>query len=266
MNNNEIVAFFNTKGGVGKSTLASMVAPVLCNSKVINVYEIDNHNNIMFSKSTQVNFKTLEVKYVNTVIDEIDFSSLTQADISITNILDIGGGDDTKRVLNSIKKSGFSKITYVIPANDDVDQVVNIFDTISAIKDTDKKAKIYLVLNRVISMDEESIKSQFINIFGSQKYGIKSHFDDLRKEVDGIKFVPDSALFGIVKNIYNRSLLDSYQEALSIVDDIENLKVAWAKKGKDVFEGNMAKYRFAQDIIALVKDLKPLSVIFKGEK
>ncbi len=266
MNNNEIVAFFNTKGGVGKSTLAAMVAPVLCDSKVINVYEIDNHNNVMFSKAKRVNFKTLEVKYINSAIDEIDFSKLTQADTSITNILDIGGGDDTEMVLSAMKRSGLLGLTYVIPINHDVDQITNIFDTISIIKDSDKKAKIYLVLNRVTSMDEESIKRQFINIFGSKKYDIQSCFDDLRKEVDDIKFVPESNLFGIVKNKYKISLLDSFDKSISVVDDIGNLKLAWAEKGKDIFDRNMARYRFAQDIVALVEDLKPLSVIFKGRK
>lgn len=266
MNRNITIVFLSSKGGPGKSTLAGHVAPLLCSCDVINVHELDNHNKTMFTKSKKVKFKTLEVKYANSVINEIDFSNLTQADTSVCNIIDIGGGSDTMVVLSSLKKSGLSGLTYVIPVNDDVEQVTNLFDTIYAIKDTDQEAKIYTILNRVHSMDPESIKSQYINIFGSKIYGIKSHLNELQKETKSINFVRNTPLYGILKNIHSRTLLDGYIEAKTIVNDIENLKLKWAKGGIEVFEKNMEKYHFAQDIIALAEELKPLSIIFKKEK
>ena len=171
MKNSQTVVCLNTKGGVGKSTISTMVLPLVCNCKIVNVYELDDNNKTMFSKSEHVQFKTLDVNYANSVISEIDFTNLTQSEASVYNIIDIGGGNDTKTVLEAIKKSDFSGLTYVIPMNDDIEQVTNMFDTIKIIKETDVEAKIYVILNRVERMDEESIRAQFINVFGSENMG-----------------------------------------------------------------------------------------------
>jgi len=266
MKKNNTIVFASTKGGPGKSTLSTMVATLLCGSKVVNVYELDDNNKTMFSKSEHVQFKTLKVKDTNSVINKIDFTNLTQTESSVCNIIDIGGGNDTKMVLQAMKKSDFTGLTYVVPINDDIEQVDNLFDTINMIKETDKEGKIYLILNRVERMDEESIRAQFINVFGSQKYGIQGHMEEILKEVEGIKFVRNSPLYGILKNIYNKTLLDSYLEAISLIEDIDNLKRIWSNESEEAFFKNMEKYRFAQDIVLLVEELNPLSTIFKEEK
>lgn len=262
----KIIVVPNTKGGPGKSTFSTMVAPVLCNCETVNIYELDDNNKTMFTESEHVQFMTLKVKDANSAISEIDFTNMTQKEGSVCSIIDIGGGNDTKIVLESIKKSDFSCLTYVVPINDDIEQINNMFDTIKMIKEADTEAKIYVLLNRVKEMDEESIRSQFINVFGSEKYGIQSHLEEILKEVEDVKFVRNSPLYGILKNTYNKTLLDSYREAMELIDNIENLKSMWSKEGKDVFLKNYKKYNFAKDIISLTEELKPLSIIFKKEK
>lgn len=262
---NKIIVVASSKGGVGKTTISTMVAPMVCSCDVINIYELDDNNKTMFSKSKYVNFKTLKVKDTNSVICEIDFTTLTQADESVCSIIDIGGGNDTKMVLESIKKSDFSGLTYVVPVNDDIEQVINMFDTIEMIRQTDYEAKIYVILNRVERLNEESIRSQYINIFGSEKYGIESHLEEILNEVEDIKYVRNSPFYGILKNINNLTLLDAYHEANDLLGNIENLKLKWTEEGLDGFERNYQKYNFAKDIVAFAEELKPLSIIFNGE-
>lgn len=254
----------NTKGGVGKSTVSIMLLPILyfiyyMRSLHINIYEIDNNNKTELLNSELVTFKTLTVKDADHAMDEIDFSLLTDND-SI-NIVDAGGGDDSKVVLESIAKSDLYGLTYVIPMNDDMEQIENVLSTISLIKESDKRAEIFIILNRINSMEETDIKEQFIGVFGSKKYGIKSRLSELSEGVTAIKFLPNSPLFGIVKNQYKMTLLESYISAIDILENISELKKEWAKESPEIFNANKARYRFAKDIVKLVEEMKSLSDI-----
>ncbi len=256
---NKLIVVAGLKGGAGKSITSGMLLPIHGNGKPVYVYEIDSSNRTILPKSKHVNFKTFTVNEANNALTDIDFKLLSQKDG--LHIVDIGGGTDTRNVLEQIGRSDLNNLTYVLPMNDDFDQIDNIKETISIINTNDDHPKIHLLLNRVHDMDEKAIKKQFPGLFGSKKYGIKSRINEIEGDICSIKFVPNTSILGIVKNLYQRSLLDSYIESLELVNNITEYKSKWVLEGESVFRENMSRYRFAKDIIELVEVLKPLSEI-----
>ena len=158
--------------------------------------------------------------------------------------------------MQKLKEIGLSSLNYYIPVNDDIEQVDNVKDTISLIRDFDKSANINLVLNRSLSMDKTEIKAQFLNIFGSDELDIPNQLDNLK--VDNIFFVPNSNIFSILKSHYKVSLLDSYLSSIDLVQNIDSYRQKWIKEGQDVFKANNKKYRFAKMVVELISQLEPL--------
>ncbi|MFW2516880.1 hypothetical protein, partial [Aliarcobacter butzleri] len=68
----------------------------LQNKNQINLFEIDDNNNSKVN-SNYINYQSLKLKDSEVVIDDIQFSSLS--DSNLVNIVDAGGGNDTKIVL-----------------------------------------------------------------------------------------------------------------------------------------------------------------------
>ena len=110
-------------------------------------------------------------------------------------------------------------------------------------------------------MSEEAIKKQFPGLFGYEKYGIKPRINEIEGDICSIKFVPNSSILGIVKNLYQRSLLDSQIESMELVNNITKYKNKWVLEGESVFREKMTRYYFAKDILELVDVLQPLSEI-----
>ena len=248
------IILIGTKGGGGKSMFSTMVAPLFYIGKIINIYELDNNNVPAFESSESFRLINLKVNKADEVIDELDFSK----------IVDCGGGDDSIAVLNSIQKSSIQGLTYILPLNDDIEQMHNIEEIIYKIKKADPKASISIVLNRVSIMSKEDIHKQFVGVFGSEKYGIEGKVDELLEIIDGIYYVRNSPIFSILKNLYKSTLVDSYIFAKDIVENIEEYKKDWAGEGKEYFNKQMSRYRFAKDVISLVEELQSMKKIFIG--
>ncbi|MDN5130171.1 hypothetical protein [Aliarcobacter butzleri] len=244
------------KGGVGKTTISGVIAVLLYlqnQNKSINVFELDDNNNSKVN-SNYINHQSLKLKDSEIVIDDIQFSSLS--DGSVVNIIDCGGGNDTKIILQKLKEIDLSGLNYYLPLNDDIEQIVNIRDTIALIVDFDKSAKINLILNRCFSLQKDEIKKQFINVFGSDELDIPNQLDNLK--VDNIFFVPNSNIFSILKSHYKVSLLDSYLSSIDLVQNIDTYRQEWVKEGQDVFKANNKRYRFAKMVVELIEQLKPI--------
>ena len=244
------------KGGVGKTTISSAVATVIYlknQDKKINLFELDD-NNVSKVNSSYVNHQSLKLKDSEVVLDDIQFSSLS--DSSVVNIIDCGGGNDTKIVLQKLKEIDLSGLNYYIPVNDDMEQVENVQETIFLIRDFDKSANINLVLNRSLSMDKTEIKAQFINIFGDENLNLPNQLDNLK--VDNIFFVPNSNIFSILKSHYKVSLLDSYLSSIDLVQNIDTYRQEWIKEGQETFKANNKRYRFAKMVVELIAQLEPL--------
>lgn len=256
MKKSNIFVIPQTKGGVGKTTISGIVATLLYlqnQNQKINLFEIDD-NNISRVNSTYINHQSLKLKDSEVVIDDIQFSSLS--DSNVVNIVDAGGGNDTKKVLEKLKEIDLSGLNYYVPLNDDMEQVDNVKDTISLIRDFDKFAKINLVLNRCFTLEKEEIQKQFINIFGSEELEIPNRLTELK--VDNIFFVPNSNIFSILKSHYKVSLLDSYLSSIDLVQNIDTYRQDWIKEGQEVFKSNNKKYRFAKMVVELINQLEPI--------
>ncbi|MCT7908734.1 hypothetical protein N5915_04105 [Arcobacter lacus] len=245
-----------TKGGVGKTTISGIVATLLYlqnQNQKINLFEIDDNNNSKVN-SNYINHQSLKLKDSEVVIDDIQFSSLS--DSNLVNIVDAGGGNDTRVLLKHLKEIDLSGLNYYIPLNDDMEQVDNVKDTIALIRDFDKSAKINLILNRCFSLDKNEIQKQFISIFGSDDLDIPNQLDNLN--VDNIFFVPNSNIFSILKSHYKVSLLDSYLSSIDLVENIDTYRQEWVKEGQEVFKANNKRYRFAKMVVELIEQLKPI--------
>lgn len=245
-----------TKGGVGKSIISNIVSTLLYlknQDKKINLFELDD-NNVSKVNSSYVNHQSLKLKDSEVVLDDIQFSSLS--DSSVVNIIDCGGGNDTKIVLQKLKEIDLLGLNYYIPLNDDMEQVDNVKETIFLIRDFDKYANINLVLNRCFSLEKDEIQKQFISIFGSEELDIPNQLDNLK--FDSIFFVPNSNIFSILKSHFKVSLLDSYLSSIDLVQNIDTYRQEWVKEGQDVFKANNKRYRFAKMVVELIEQLKPI--------
>lgn len=256
MKKSNIFVVPQTKGGVGKTTISGIVATLLYlqnQNQKINLFEIDD-NNMSRVNSNYINHQSLKLKNSEVVIDDIQYSSLS--DDNVVNIVDAGGGNDTKIVLEKLNEIDLSGLNYYIPLNDDMEQVDNVKDTIALIRDFDKSAKINLILNRCFTLEKEEIQKQFINIFGSEELDIPNKLLDLK--IENIFFVPNSNIFSILKSHYKVSLLDSYLSSVDLVSNIDTYRQEWIKEGQDVFKANNKRYRFAKMVVELINQLEPI--------
>lgn len=233
----------NTKGGVGKSVISTMVLPLLQQDKKVTIYEIDDNNKTVLPNS-KIKIETIKVE--NEKIDGIVFDLLAGDDK--VNIIDAGGGNDTNSVLKYIQDLEIPVEKYFVPINDDIEQVQNAVFTIEKIREIDAAASISLVLNRCQELDEKSIENQFVGVFGSEDFGLPEKLDDLgiSSEVD-LLVVKNSPLFSILKS-KGVALTDVFETSKDLVDNFQDYRSAWAKEGKEVFSKKMKEWRLAKKI------------------
>jgi len=247
-----VLVVVNTKGGVGKSTIASQVLPILFRDtdKKIKVYELDD-NNRTYYKNSKIEFNTLKVSRTEDVIDDVNIDLML--DENVINIIDAGGGNDTKAVLDGIQKAELKGLTYFIPLNDDFEQFENTKLTIELIRSFDNNAKIFLIFNRTISFKIDEIKSQFIAFFGSEDYGIEGRFDEIADLVEkDFLILQNTQIISILKNFYGTTLYDFYHDNKDLIENSEKYKKEWVQHGRDYFKKQMKHFRFAKDVFDLI--------------
>ncbi len=254
----------STKGGCGKTIIASMVIPVLFanSTKKISVYSIDDNNKNKI-ESKFIEFHDLKTKDSAMVIDEAEIKKINNTDE--VSIIDLGGGQDTTIFLDTIKKSSVHDLVYIIPIADDIEQLHNLVETIKKIQNASEDAEIYLILNQVNVMDEESIQKQFIGIYGSKKYGIEELNKEMLEQIKGIYFLEASPLFSILKNVYKTTLLDAFVDAEELLQDLDDKKQVWAANGMEYFKKQNAYVRVAHDVIKLTNRIYTMKSIVEEE-
>ena len=191
----------NTKGGVGKTTAAINLATLLAfRDRKFKVVELDNSNDSMvFSNSEILNRDTAVTLRLNEKVQAIGsmmFNLAKNKDMDF--VLDLGGGDDSKVMIESLKEIDIQK-TWLIPTTSDKKYLKNTADTFKLIGE--QKNTIF-VLNKANSDDYET---EFMYFFGSKKFGVKAVdecFLDARYFV-----IPSSPFFQIAEDD-EQTLLD----------------------------------------------------------
>ena len=179
------------KGGVGKTTLSYILATLVHKKdRTVTIYHPDNFNIINDEpknfKLINTSTKTIQLQNIGKKIntDCIDFLFTKTKNI---NILDL-----SKDAFELIEELGMG-INYYLPLTDNAIEVDLAIETIKIIKEFSIDPKIYLVLNKCLSLNKKEIKKQFIGLFGDKKIGIKSRIDELT--VDNIYYIPYSKIF-----------------------------------------------------------------------
>jgi len=237
LNTNAIIVA-NTKGGTGKSTLSTMVLPVVFgDNKEITIYEVDSSKNKNIFKNSKLNFQVINTSIgAEETLDNVYFDALAE-DENRLNIVDCGAGEDTVKVLNHIKQSSFDGLTYFIPFQDDSDQTQNVFNTINMIKESDPRGQIYFVFNEAVSLKQDEVEQQFHNLFKEYESGERSgkgKIAELISQVDGFFFVRKTTIFTPLKNIDQTTLYDRYPLALHIDNNIAQYRAEWMKEIKEM--------------------------------
>jgi hypothetical protein len=173
-----------TKGGVGKSTVAmQVIAPYLFkkHGKKVTYIEIDDENNDSqsFTRTEIVNKRMLGTNKL-TELDE-----LILMDDNHEIIVDVGGNKTSSLVLEEIKKVGsFGNIKWIIPLGDGELDGKNAIATMKKIKkiENNPEENVLFALNRAISMEPEYIEEQFINFFGHKYLDSNSVLCDFVKD------------------------------------------------------------------------------------
>ncbi|WP_323587744.1 nucleotide-binding protein [Aliarcobacter butzleri] len=255
-NKSNIHIVVQTKGGSGKTTFSSVLSTLLYlqnKENKIQVFELDDNNSTRIN-SDFLSHSSLKLKDSEIALDDIQFNTLSTEDV--ISIIDSGGGNDSKMVLQKLYEIDLTGLSYYIPLNDDMEQVQNVKDTIELIRKFDKIGKINLVLNRCLNLQEDEIQKQFINIFGNDELGIDSEIENIK--VDSIYFVPNSSIFSILKSHYKVALLDSYLQSINLIENIDSYRQEWIKEGQETFKKNNKKYRFAKMVVELIEQFKPI--------
>jgi len=228
----------NTKGGAGKTTIALNVLPLLISEvskKEIAYYQLDDNNKII-SNSEKVNIKTYKIDEANEVLDEIMLENLTNPDK--INIIDCGGGNDTKIVIKNLAENGVEDNIFVVPLNQNLSVRYNVIDTINLIKENFKNPKIILIANNVF--DVNNIQKEFLSIFGDKDFNVEPlNLKELNiKNIGIVPFIPFLQIIEAKKEIF----LDKYNEAKDILKDEKIATKKFAEKlDKELKENKITK-------------------------
>ena len=157
-----------TKGGVGKSTVAmQVIAPYLYkkHGKAVTYIEIDDENNDSrsFTATKIVNKKMLSTNKIT----ELDEMILMDDNHEI--IVDVGGNKTSSLVLDEIAKVGtFGNVKWIVPMGDGELDGKNAIATMKKLRKIERNSteNLFFALNRAISTEQDYLEEQFINFFG----------------------------------------------------------------------------------------------------
>ena len=247
------IVIANTKGGAGKSFLATQIVPLALEIGNINIFEIDDNNKTSL-QSNIIQFKHLDTHNIDEILFEVEIGDL--------NIIDAGGGNDTKEVIKALKDNNVNVDYFIVPATKDFEVIKNIKDTIDLIRENYADSFIYLVLNKV--KEKDNLKDEFMYLFGSSEYEIKGVIDELK--VNKIVAVSDYNEIDIVKNIYKTTAVDLIQSGADIVNNFEKYKKQWIEEAMKKFEDKKTQSDYYKKKMAFYRLLKKLFTIKESIK
>lgn len=154
------IVLISTKGGVGKSKISWHLLPYFFQNKDFEVIEIDNNNKTTkaFSNSEILKNKMSSFNISKGVekLEEVVISNMLIA--NKINIVDSGGGDDTKAVIDMLHKNKMMNETlFVIPFMADFEQIENLIDTYQLVQNH----QFIVILNNANLKDDDDMA--FVN-------------------------------------------------------------------------------------------------------
>lgn len=233
-----ILVFCSTKGGVGKSNLAYHAATAVLQD--FRLLEIDDNNktSLIFNDSVVLEDKVVSVDIKSGEDAFGDALFAMSQDDGVDVIIDAGGGNDSKRVIEMvISQTSYDETVFIIPLMSGREQVQNALATYELVK----LRKVLFVLNAGRE------KSEFIFWFGDEIDDIPS----VSKELLNVPtiFIPWTQLFDkaamsgeIIKDIWSfYSLFKDGREARAEIGKL-------AKGDKAEFKRLLNRYRLASSI------------------
>ena len=230
----------NTKGGVGKSFVSTQILPLAFSAdKQINIFELDNNNKTTLN-SKVLNFKNLNVNDVDEILLDVAFAD------SVINIIDAGGGDDTKAVLNALSENAVNIDTFIVPITRDFEVIKNLLDTLNLIREKFENPQIYVLLNKVDEKENEKLEEQFMYLFGSEEYGV----DSIVEKLGDVTLIPvkNYSAVDVVKNVHKTTAKDVVMHGKEIVDNLREYQAQWYKEAQKIKDEKARKKYFAKQM------------------
>jgi len=193
------------------------------------ILEADNNNQTIL-KNSNIEVRNLFAKDDENLLSEIIFN------INRNIIIDAGGGDDSRKVVEILAKNEVDIDYFFIPITSDFETVKNLIDTVNLIKSNFKEPEIILVLNKVTNINK--IEEEFLFLFGKTDLGIKNLLKtDLKDTFKNVIVIPQNSLISYIKNIYGQTLKD-FLESLKELEQIplKKLQQKWVATCKEEFK------------------------------
>lgn len=243
----------NTKGGVGKTTIASHILPEIFPGCEILEIDDNNQSNIFKESSFIKRFESIKVKECESKLEEITFKLLDETEEVL--VIDCGGGNDTKDVLKSINEldlESLSQVTYIIPIMNSLIQAKNAEFMAHILKDKN----LIFALNGVNSLS--NLQKDWLFWFGSEAMGLESYFKKLNEPRTII--IPYSPLFELAA--LSRMSISDYSQMARKTDMATFQKKLFQKykDDKEMYLSKLREYRRsknAKDFLdSFIEDIK----------
>lgn len=242
-NEPKVVLLANSKGGVGKSTIAQHVAPFLLGKDKTRILEADSHNesSIAVEGSRRVVFSSFKVRGtgVDDVTDEAMIATLADG---LDTVIDAGAGDDTIETVRAVAKN-FKNFEVWIPLDPSFENLKNAIDTAKAVPSEIRKVLVFQNFNHI---------TEFWAIFGNDEFGVEQNLEFLQY-FDETMEIPRSSLFGFAK-LYRTTLLDLAD--IHQTYDFESVKSEWAQMPREDFRARMSRHRLSMAAYELLSSVK----------
>jgi len=238
----------NTKGGVGKSTVAYQALPLVLDN-TINV-EIDSSQSSKLKNSSLESY-SYNAKTIADAIDKIDFKSMDK-----NIIVDIGADENVRKFFKDIEMIEDLKqqIKWLIPLNHDIEYIDNVLDTHNQIKKFDSKADISLVLNRCRSFEDEELKKQFKVLFGDETLNLPDRLKNMK--INNVYMLVETDYISLVKVNYQKTLKEVEPIINNLIENAVRFKTDARKKSEIEFKKVTTDIRIAKAVQKLIAQLR----------
>jgi len=246
-----IYVITSDKGGVGKTTTAISIASILSDAgKKFKLIEIDNSNNSLLFKNSKVlnqeDIKSVKLSQKDIIVSDMLFDLMSNPKMDY--IVDIGGGDDTKPVIQKLKKINLTK-TWVIPVTRIKKYLANAVNTHQLI---DEKDNCVFCLNMYTNF--ENIQNEFVHFFGNEKLGIKQYSSIFKNsKIIGIPF---SHHFELASDD-EQTILDVAKISIEKSEDEARTEFfALSKSDREKFNKMMMLYWRSEEAASVFNEIK----------